>query len=79
MEIYVSKKRNSIIKKIKTKESFSYDLNFHENGYVSKEHFQTYSELFKRLRNENIYLQNKFPYMLLDIDEFIKIGFSIYY
>lgn len=79
MEIYVSRKRNSIIKKIKTKESFSYDLNFHENGYVVSEHFEQYGKLFKRLKDNNIYLQNKFPYILLDIEEFIKIGFSIYY
>lgn len=79
MEIYVTKKKNALIKKLITKESYSFNLNYHEHGYVVEKSFDCFSNILNMLTKEKIYKQEYFPKSLLDVNEFITKGFSIYY
>ncbi len=79
MEIYVTKKKNNLIRKAKTKEPYSFYLNFHEHGYVVQKSFKSFSDICDLLIKEKIYKQEYFPKDLLNMEEFIMKGFSIYY
>lgn len=90
MEIFVSKKykwqlrplHNSLNKIIKANilpyRKVSYTVVFNENGTVTKD-FEEYDDVLKFLLEEKIYKQNRFPYDILNVIEFIDKGYSIYF
>ena len=72
MQIYINKVKR-LYKKTK------YELVFSEHGYAVIEKFEDKYDIFKRLSDKPLYKQDKFPHGLIDVNEFIEKGFSLYY